>query len=85
MSVNGILEKHSVTELKRSLSKQENKLEGTDLRHADQTVDMPQPFTVSGFEIHKCVDCGKHLSKFGAVRCPECNMRRVGKARRKTR
>ena len=35
--------------------------------------------SVQPFKAHVCVNCGAKLSKFGAVRCKECNMRKVGK------
>jgi ribosomal protein L40E len=41
--------------------------------------------SVQPFKPHVCVDCGAKLSKFGAVRCKECNMRKVGKPNRRKR
>jgi ribosomal protein L40E len=35
--------------------------------------------SVQPFKTHVCVDCGAKLSKFGAVRCKQCHMKRVGK------
>lgn len=39
--------------------------------------------SVQFFKPHVCVDCGAKLSKFGAVRCKECHMRKVGKFKKR--
>jgi len=44
---------------------------------------MSEVFSVQRFEPNRCFDCGEHLKTFGAVRCKECNMRRVGKRKRR--
>jgi hypothetical protein len=44
---------------------------------------MTELVSVQCFKPNRCVDCVEHLKTFGAVRCKECNMRRVGKRKRK--
>jgi ribosomal protein L40E len=46
---------------------------------------MTELVSVRPFKAHVCVDCGAKLSKFGAVRCKECNMRKVGKLKKRRR
>jgi hypothetical protein len=41
--------------------------------------------SVQPFKPYVCVDYGVKLSKFGAVRCKECNMRKVGKLKKRRR
>lgn len=44
---------------------------------------MTELVSVQPFKAHVCVDCGAKLSKFGAIRCKECNMRKIGKRRKR--
>lgn len=39
--------------------------------------------SISTFQNHNCLDCGERLKKFGALRCPRCNMRRIGRRPKK--